>query len=264
MEIDSLDDLGADLRKRIDAAHFAIQGPQHFEWGYGWSPNITFWTDDRRVHFFFESIQGRVYVIVECAEVSPRKAVVSRIETADDAFLILSQFLRKRCAFEDLPGDEWLSDVPTHDEQVPHPPDKGQEQKAPSHEAPRDRGAEGRSGTTPSPGIQLTGARLAPAEGKVTGLVFYSNDPARLAQWYADNLGARAGQLGSMLISFQKSENRVSGGSVMFTYAVSNFDTFVADLMGRGAELLGLDENKLGKFAYTRDPDGNLIEIWGK
>lgn len=260
MDIESLDDLGTELRKRIDAVHFAIQGPQHFEWGYGWSPNITFWTEDRRVHFFFESMQGGIHVIVECAEVNPRKAVVSRVETPDDAFLILSQFLRKRCAFEDLPGDEWLSDVPTHDEQVPHPPDKGQEQKTPV-----------RAASTPPPEsrIQLTGSRLAPAEGKVTGLVFYSNDPAALARWYATNLGAKvdanlAGQLGSMLLSFQKSENRVTGGSMMFTYAVPNFDVFVAELVTRGAELLGLDESKLGKFAYTRDPDGNLIEIWGK
>ena len=31
----------------------------------------------------------------------------------------------------------------------------------------------------------------------------------------------------------------------------------------KGAEILGLDESKLGKFAYTRDPEGNPVEIWG-
>ncbi len=252
MGIESLDELGAALGRRCREAGWAIRGPASFEWGYGWSPNITFWSGDRRVHFFFESMHGRIYVIVECGEVGPpRRAVVSRIQEVDEAFLILSQFLRKRCDFADLPGDEWLSDVPTHDERIPHPP----EAEAPEAEVEPVRSAAG--------GV-----------AGLTGVVLYSNDARRLARWYSEMLGAElreeggqfAGNVGSAQFSIQSSETPIASGTrpVLLSYAVREFDGFVGDLAARGAEILGLEQTSLGKFAYTRDSDGNPIEIWGR
>lgn len=271
MQIESLADLAADLEKRIAESGWRIKGPKEFEWGYVRAANITFWTADRRVHFYFEGVHGRIYVIVECAEVGPpRRAVVGRIQDSDEAFLILSQFLRKGCDFADLPGDEWLSDVPMHDEAIPHPPDAESGEAAPPPRAARPEAKLNLVGTAPQ-----RAAAPAPAEAKiagVAGIILYSNDARRLARWYCDMLGAELqeqggqymGRIGGTQLSIQESETPIASGTrpVLLSYAVSDFESYVQDLATRGADILGLDESKLGKFAYTRDSDGNPIEIW--
>ncbi len=109
----------------------------------------------------------------------------------------------------------------------------------------------------------------------VGSLTLYSNDPASLAGWYQKVLGisfseqggAYMGALGAegMALSIYRTENPIPEGArpIMVNLRVSNFDSFVASMVEKGAELLGVDQSQLGKFAWTRDGDGNPLEIWG-
>ncbi len=272
MDIDNLTDLATDLTGRAQNVRFDLKGPVTIDYGYGWSTTLSFWSADRRVHFYFEGEFGRIYVVAEAAEVGPpRRVAISRIQTADEAWSILARFLRNRCAFEDLPGHEWLADVPeTHDQQIPHPPVAPKaEDFQPPPKGPPKAAAPKTELVTPPP-------TPVPAAAKITGIgavMLYSNDPARLAKWYRDTLGLTLqeqegrfyGAAGGAQFGIFPSQTPIPDGprTTMVDYSVSNFDSFVADLVGRGAELLALDETKLGKFAHTRDADGNPIEIWG-
>lgn len=258
MEIQSLTELGENIRKRARDFRTEIQGPVTFDYGYGWSTSITFWSKDRRVHLYFEGIQGTVYVIVEAAEVGPPRHVrLSRIQSADEAWAVVSRFLRARCDFEELPGPEWVTSESTHDEHIPHPPEGVQ--------APPTAGTQEAAAAPP---VKRAGEVLG-----VGAVMLYSNDPKRLAQWYRDVLGLSLkeqdgrfyGTLGKLQFGIFPSEVPIPAGqrTTMVNYAVSHFDLFVADLVGRGGELVGLDENQYGKFAHTKDADGNPVEIWG-
>jgi catechol-2,3-dioxygenase len=107
----------------------------------------------------------------------------------------------------------------------------------------------------------------------LAGVVLFSNDAARLARWYRDMIGVDiqeqggqyVGRLGNLQFAIQTSETPIAPGTrpAMLSYAVANFNDFVEGLAGRGADILGLDESKQGKFAYVKDGDGNPVEIWG-
>jgi predicted enzyme related to lactoylglutathione lyase len=96
-----------------------------------------------------------------------------------------------------------------------------------------------------------------------------------LAGWYQKVLGiafseqggAYVGALGAegMALSIYRSETSIPEGArpIMVNLRVSSFDTFVASMVEKGAELLGVDQSNIGKFAWTRDSDGNPLEIWG-
>ena len=69
-----------------------------------------------------------------------------------------------------------------------------------------------------------------------------------------------------MALSIYRSESPIPSGTrpVMVNLRVSSFDSFVASMVEKGAELMGVDQSQLGKFAWTKDADGNPLEIWGR
>ncbi|MBI2899523.1 MAG: VOC family protein [Planctomycetes bacterium] len=290
MLIQSLDDLNEFVKKRSTEVRLDVQGPQYFEWGYVMPPNITYWSGDRRVHFYFEGDLGRIYVKVEASEMGPpRRVVLGRIQETEEAFQILYMFLRKRCPFEKLPTEEWLPDAATHDSDIPHPPDKDKAEGQAQPSAPPQRESKGGVaspapavrpevrispvGSVPAPAPRPVPAPAAAGLAAIGGFVLYSNDAAATARWYRDVLGVPlqenggqyGGRLGSAQIIIQSSETPLAAGArgLMLSFVVTNFDAFVAGMSQKGADVLGMDESKQGKFAYTRDPEGNPIEIWG-
>lgn len=113
---------------------------------------------------------------------------------------------------------------------------------------------------------------------KVTGLggVFYTvADPARTKQWYQDMLGL-GGEWGIMLpysdtpdgfgllSAFPESTEyfRPSEKPFMVNLHVDDLDGMVAELEGKGIEILGRQEESYGRFAWIVDCDGVKLELW--
>ena len=114
---------------------------------------------------------------------------------------------------------------------------------------------------------------------RVTGLggLFYKvADPEKTRAWYQDTLGI-GGQWGAMfpfkkddpegftLLSPFKSDSDYFGPSAMpfmVNLRVDSLDGIIADLEGKGIEVLGRQDEDYGRFAWIMDPDGLKIELW--
>lgn len=114
---------------------------------------------------------------------------------------------------------------------------------------------------------------------KVTGLggVFYKTpDTARTQAWYRETLGL-GGEWGIMfpykndspegfsLLSPFKAETDYFGPSslpFMINLRVDDLDGVVADLEGKGVEILGRQDEDYGRFAWILDCDGIKVELW--
>ena len=119
---------------------------------------------------------------------------------------------------------------------------------------------------------------------KVTGIggVFVkANDPARLQQWYQENLGVPVGEdgltqfhwreadapelLGQTVWSLFPQEDTYfepSRSSWMINYRVGNLDRMLEQLRSAGVVILAEMSEDYGKFAWVLDPEGNKIELW--
>ena len=114
---------------------------------------------------------------------------------------------------------------------------------------------------------------------KVTGLggVFYkAADTAATQKWYQETLGV-GGEWGAMfpfkgddpegyaLLSPFKGETEYFAPSTekfMINLRVDDLDGMIADLEGKGIEILGRQDEEYGKFAWIMDPDGIKIELF--
>lgn len=123
---------------------------------------------------------------------------------------------------------------------------------------------------------------------KVVGLggaFIFAQDPERLAQWYADNLGFRPQHNpgdGSWFQEFKhralddasrvetstwvvfpgKAEGAVGEGRCMFNYRVDNLDAVLAKLAETGVVLNMREDFDYGRFAWVTDPEGNPVELF--
>ena len=114
---------------------------------------------------------------------------------------------------------------------------------------------------------------------KVTGLggVFYVvKDPEATRAWYRDTLGIdgdygpqlnwseETGEKPYSLISHFKDDQylKPGRGGFMINLRVDDLDTFVAQLKGKGVDVLDIVDEGYGKFAWLLDPDGVKIELW--
>ena len=116
--------------------------------------------------------------------------------------------------------------------------------------------------------------------GKVTGLggLFYKvADPARTQAWYTEILGI-GGDWGanfrwadepgddpfSLLSPFKETTDYMapSSASFMINLRVDDLDSMIADLEAKGIEILGLQDEDYGNFAWILDCDGIKIELW--
>jgi catechol 2,3-dioxygenase-like lactoylglutathione lyase family enzyme len=114
---------------------------------------------------------------------------------------------------------------------------------------------------------------------RITGLggIFYKvADPDKTRAWYLENLGI-GGEWGAMfpfkqddpdgftLFSPFKSDSDYFGPSAkefMVNLRVDDLDGVVADLEGKGIEILGRQDEDYGRFAWIMDPDGVKVELW--
>jgi catechol 2,3-dioxygenase-like lactoylglutathione lyase family enzyme len=114
---------------------------------------------------------------------------------------------------------------------------------------------------------------------RVTGLggIFYKvADPDTTRSWYQDKLGI-GGEWGAMfpfknddtegftLFSPFKADTDYFGPSekgFMVNLRVDDLDGVVADLEGKGMEIIGRQDEDYGRFAWIMDPDGVKIELW--
>lgn len=277
-KVDDIKELAKEIEITSKDSGFKIGGPAFFDWGYDGSPNVSFWYKDRRVHFYFEGVHGRIYIMVEAAEMGPpRRVRVAQIQTSEEAWAVVRKFLRQRVDYDRLPGHEWLDDFQSVDSRIPHPPEADTEpsvQLVGKIEEPASRTKPARdAGGRPRPPGAAKPAVVANVVG-IGALTLYSNDPAKLAAWYQEKLGiafqeqegSYTGALGTsgMAVSIFRSDSPIPDGArpIMINLRVSNFDGFLEQMVSKGAEVLGMEKTKLGKFAWTKDADGNPIELW--
>lgn len=115
--------------------------------------------------------------------------------------------------------------------------------------------------------------------GRVTGLggVFYvAQDVDATRQWYREVLGID-GDYGPQLdwsdepkekpyslLSFFSGPDYLKPGTqpFMINLRVDDLDGFVAELKGKGIEVLDSADEGYGKFAWLLDPNGVKIELW--
>ena len=114
---------------------------------------------------------------------------------------------------------------------------------------------------------------------RITGLggVFYVvKDPAATRAWYRETLGLdgeygpqldwseETGEKPYSLISHFSDDGYIKPGTggFMINLRVDDLDGFVADLRGKGVEILDTSDEGYGKFAWLLDPDGVKIELW--
>lgn len=121
-------------------------------------------------------------------------------------------------------------------------------------------------------------------KGKVTGIggiFFKCDDPDKMKEWYASQLGMITDQYGS-LFEFRKSDApdekaylqwspfssntkyfEPSEKQFMINYRVVNIEALVEELRKKGVTILDTIETyDYGKFVHIMDPEGNKIELW--
>jgi len=116
----------------------------------------------------------------------------------------------------------------------------------------------------------------------IGGVFFRSPDPARLASWYAENLGLQIENWGKTHgTSFSPGDMPPtsftvwsafaadteyfgsSGQGHMINLVVDDLDAALANVQAGGAEVLEeREEHDFGKFGWFIDPDGNRVELW--
>lgn len=129
-----------------------------------------------------------------------------------------------------------------------------------------------------------TGKVAYDAPPKVTGIggiFFFSEDPEKARQWYAENLGLAVNDYGSSFefrnahrpeeinylqwSPFKKASEYFapSKKEFMINYRVQNIEGLVEKLKANGVTIVDSIENfDYGKFVHIMDHEGNKIELW--
>ncbi|MDD4374595.1 MAG: VOC family protein [Bacteroidales bacterium] len=115
----------------------------------------------------------------------------------------------------------------------------------------------------------------------IGGIFFFSDNPEKTRQWYADHLGLAVNEWGS---SFEfRNANRPdeinylqwspfkqgseyfqpSKKEFMINYRVQHIEKLVENLRNNGVTILdSIEAFDYGKFVHIMDADGNKIELW--
>ena len=115
----------------------------------------------------------------------------------------------------------------------------------------------------------------------VAGVFVYSSNPERLTAWYRDNLGVESANeigdgvsyhefLGRRIDSDRKSRltwsvfPRDFPGShgAKLVYHVDDLDAVLSQLAANGVAPAAVENFDYGRFAWVRDPDGNVIGLF--
>ncbi len=117
--------------------------------------------------------------------------------------------------------------------------------------------------------------------GRVTGIggVFFKcKDPVAQRKWYQEQLGldtdeygtnfewrhsSNPDRLGYSQWSPFKNDSEYFDGEFMINYRVDDLNGILESLASNGTELIGeIQEEKFGRFAHVRDPEGIKLELW--
>lgn len=115
----------------------------------------------------------------------------------------------------------------------------------------------------------------------IGGIFFFSDDPQKITNWYAENLGFEVDEYGSVFefrnanrpneinylrwSAFNKSSDYFtpSKKEFMINYRVQNIDALIDKLEKNGVTVLdSITPYDYGKFVHILDPDGNKIALW--
>lgn len=115
----------------------------------------------------------------------------------------------------------------------------------------------------------------------VGGIFFKCQDPEKMRNWYAENLGLVTNEYGSLFefrdtdapekkqylqwSPFTENTNyfQPSQKEFMINYRVQNLEWLVDELRGAGVTICDeIATYDYGKFVHIMDPEGNKIELW--
>lgn len=115
----------------------------------------------------------------------------------------------------------------------------------------------------------------------VGGVFLRSDDPARLARWYAEHLGLPVNEYGAAELLWTDDvpagtgktiwtaflrESEYLGAreqTVMVNYRVDDLDALLRRLAAADVWVdPHREDSEFGRFAWIRDCDGNRIELW--
>ena len=119
----------------------------------------------------------------------------------------------------------------------------------------------------------------------IGGVFIYSKNPAKLAKWYEENLcmefdnmggdstfcynsynyiDIESGKKASVAWAILRAKNSdvISGKSFCINYRVLDLEKTVKHLKSLGNEVKEIEVYPEGKFSWTNDIEGNLIELW--
>ena len=115
----------------------------------------------------------------------------------------------------------------------------------------------------------------------IGGIFFFTDDPEKTKEWYAENLGLETNAWGSSFefrnahrpgeINYLQWSPFVNGSAYfapskkefMINYRVQNIEGLVNKLKTNGITILDeIESFEYGKFVHIMDADGNKIELW--
>jgi len=115
----------------------------------------------------------------------------------------------------------------------------------------------------------------------IGGIFFKCEDPKKMNEWYAQNLGLPVQSWGTMFKWREVDDPEKKGTTVwspfksdtkyfepskkdyMINYRVDDLEALVAQLRADGVTFIDeLVSSDYGKFVHILDPEGNAIELW--
>lgn len=134
---------------------------------------------------------------------------------------------------------------------------------------------------SPSAGEETPVNDTTPRVTGIGGIFFFSEDPQKIKEWYARNLGLETTEYGSTFESrnasrpgeinylqwspFKKGSGYFapSGKEFMINYRVQHLEKLVEKLRENGVTVLdSIETFDYGKFVHIMDIEGNKIELW--
>lgn len=128
---------------------------------------------------------------------------------------------------------------------------------------------------------ELNQTDTTPKVTGIGGIFFFSDNPEKTKNWYAENLGLEVNQWGSSFefrnahrpeeinylqwSPFKKGSEYFSPSTkeFMINYRVQNIEGLVKKLQKNGVQILDTIETyDYGKFVHIMDDEGNKIELW--
>lgn len=115
----------------------------------------------------------------------------------------------------------------------------------------------------------------------IGGIFFFSDNPVKTREWYAENLGLKVNDWGSSF-EFRNAERpeeinylqwspfkngseyfNPSKKDFMINYRVQNIEGLIEKLKENGVTIVdNIETFDYGKFVHIMDADGNKIELW--